>query len=82
MLRNAQAYNIRVVNLSMGHPVFESYTDDPLCQAAQKLIDAGIVVVASAGNSGKVVVDGEDGAGLRRHQRRRATCPTSSPWAR
>ena len=57
VLRNAKAYDIRIVNLSMGHPVFESYTDDPLCQAAQKLIDAGIVVVASAGNNGKVTVD-------------------------
>jgi len=24
-------YNIRVLNLSLGHPVYESYTLDPLC---------------------------------------------------
>src|SRR5262249_32963377 len=26
-------YNIRVINLSLGRPVFESYTLDPVCQA-------------------------------------------------
>src|SRR5262249_18702663 len=34
-------------------PIFESYLDDPLCQAAQRAIDAGILVVAAAGNLGK-----------------------------
>ncbi len=29
-------YNIRVINLSLGRPVFESYTQDPLCQAVSK----------------------------------------------
>jgi serine protease AprX len=24
-------YNIRVINLSLGRPVYESYTQDPLC---------------------------------------------------
>ncbi|MEO6239415.1 MAG: S8 family peptidase, partial [Vicinamibacterales bacterium] len=47
------AYNIRIINLSLGHPVFESYRDDPLCQAAQRAVDAGILVVAAAGNFGK-----------------------------
>jgi serine protease AprX len=28
-------YNIRVINLSLGRPVFESYTQDPLCQAVE-----------------------------------------------
>jgi len=46
-------FNIRVINLSLGHPVFESYLDDPLCQAAQRAVDAGIVVVAAAGNMGR-----------------------------
>ena len=50
-------FNIRVINLSLGHPVQESYLDDPLCQAAQRAIDAGIMVVAAAGNFGKM----EDG---------------------
>ncbi|MCU0622130.1 MAG: S8 family peptidase, partial [Gemmatimonadales bacterium] len=58
--QNRDRYQIRVVNLSLGHPVFESYEDDPLAQAVQRLIDDGVVVVASAGNYGKVKVDGVD----------------------
>src|SRR3954469_9556867 len=50
---NRARYNIRVINLSLGHPVLESYLDDPLCQPAQRAVDAGIVVVAAAGNFGK-----------------------------
>src|SRR5260370_39319451 len=46
-------FNTRVINLSLGHPVFESYRDDPLCQAAERAADAGILVVAAAGNLGK-----------------------------
>src|SRR4029453_10607647 len=52
-LANRRAYNIRVINLSLGHPVFESYLDDPLCRAAQRAADAGILVVAAAGHFGK-----------------------------
>ena len=43
-------YNIRVINLSLGRPVFESYTVDPLCQAVESAWKAGIVVVVAAGN--------------------------------
>ncbi len=46
-------YNIRVINLSLGRPVWESYTLDPLCQAAEAAYQAGIVVVAAAGNFGR-----------------------------
>src|SRR5579872_2374117 len=46
-------YNIRVINLSLGRPVFESYTLDPLCQAVEQAWQAGIVVVVAAGNSGR-----------------------------
>src|SRR5208283_5683797 len=46
-------YNIRVLNLSLGTPVFESYTLDPLCQAVEAAYQAGIVVVAAAGNDGR-----------------------------
>jgi serine protease AprX len=45
-------YNIRVLNLSLGHPVFESYTTDPLCRAVRAAHDAGILVVVAAGNEG------------------------------
>jgi serine protease AprX len=46
-------YNIRVINLSLGRPVFESYTLDPVCQAVEAAWQSGIVVVVAAGNSGR-----------------------------
>jgi serine protease AprX len=46
-------YNIRVLNMSLGASVLESYKTDPLTLAAKRAVDAGIVVVASAGNMGK-----------------------------
>ncbi len=46
-------YNIRVINLSLGRPVLESYTSDPLCQAVEQAWQAGIVVVVAAGNYGR-----------------------------
>jgi serine protease AprX len=44
--------NIRVINLSLGHPVTEPSLTDPLCQAVNRAIAAGIVVSVSAGNYG------------------------------
>ena len=29
-------FNIGVINLSLGRPVYESYTVDPLCQAVKQ----------------------------------------------
>jgi serine protease AprX len=46
-------YNIRVINLSLGRPVAESYALDPLCLAVEQAWKAGIVVVVAAGNSGR-----------------------------
>jgi serine protease AprX len=46
-------YNIRVINMSLGRPVFESYTLDPVDQAVEAAWKAGIVVVAAAGNDGR-----------------------------
>ncbi len=46
-------YNIRVINMSLGRPVFESYVLDPVDQAVEAAWKAGIVVVAAAGNSGR-----------------------------
>jgi serine protease AprX len=53
-LRNRSRYKIRVVNLSLGQPVQETYALDPLCRAVEKLCAAGLVVVVSAGNEGRV----------------------------
>ena len=49
---NKALYNIRVINLSLGHPIFESATTDPLVGAVEAAVRAGIVVVAAAGNYG------------------------------
>jgi serine protease AprX len=46
-------YGIRVINLSLGRPVYESFTQDPLCQAVEAAWNAGIVVVVAAGNQGR-----------------------------
>jgi len=54
-------YNIRVINLSLGRPVYESYKQDPLCQAVEAAWRAGIVVVVAAGNSGRDNSQGTDG---------------------
>ena len=52
-IRLKDQYNIRVMNLSLGRPVYESYTLDPLCQAVEAAWKAGIVVVVAAGNDGR-----------------------------
>jgi serine protease AprX len=50
---NLAAYGIRVVNLSLGHPIYEPLANDPLVQAVEELWDSGVVVVCSAGNLGR-----------------------------
>lgn len=52
-ITNQTAYNIRVINLSLGALAVESYKTDPLCLAARRAYSAGMVVVAAAGNAGK-----------------------------
>ena len=54
-------YNIRVVNLSLGRPVYESYQLDPLCQAVEAAWKAGLTVVVAAGNFGRDGFPGSDG---------------------
>jgi len=50
---NKTAWDIRVINMSLGTAAKDSYKTDPLCLAARRAVNAGIVVVASAGNYGK-----------------------------
>ncbi|MBC8163423.1 MAG: S8 family peptidase [Roseiflexaceae bacterium] len=52
IVANRAAYNVRVLNLSLYSPVTGPYWDDPLNQAVMKAWQAGIVVIAAAGNSG------------------------------
>ena len=66
-------YNIRVLSLSVGRGVFESYTLDPLCQAVEQAWKAGIVVVVSAGNNGRNNAFGNNGYGT-------VTSPGNDPY--
>jgi serine protease AprX len=52
ILANKAKYNIRVLNLSFGAKPQSFYWNDPIDQAVMKIWQAGVVVVASAGNSG------------------------------
>ena len=49
---NKALLGIDVMNLSLGHPVFEAAETDPLVQVLEATVGAGIVVVASTGNHG------------------------------
>jgi subtilisin family serine protease len=66
-------YNIRVINLSLGRGVFESYQQDPLCQAVEQAYNAGIVVVVAAGNGGRDNSYGTNGYGT-------ITAPGNDPY--
>jgi len=56
-------YNIRVINLSLGRGISVGYPQDPLCQAVESAWKNGIVVVAAAGNFGRISVNGSNGYG-------------------
>lgn len=46
-------YNVRVINLSLGRPIYETSVLDPLCEAVAAAWNSGIVVVVAAGNLGR-----------------------------
>ncbi|GAB4205726.1 MAG: hypothetical protein OHK0022_32120 [Roseiflexaceae bacterium] len=52
VVQNKDRYRVRVLNLSLYAPVGGPYWADPMNQAVMKAWQAGIVVVAAAGNSG------------------------------
>ena len=66
-------YNIRVINLSLGRPVYTSFKQDPLCQEVEKAWHPGIVVVVAAGNDGRDNSFGSNGYGT-------ITTPGNDPW--
>jgi subtilisin family serine protease len=55
--------------MSLGTPAINSYEDDPICNAVRKLVDAGVVVVAAAGNNGKDAMDKKSTAPFTARQR-------------
>jgi len=62
-IANKSALGIDVINLSLGHPIFESLQTDPLVQAVEAATRAGIVVVVAAGNVGRSPTTGAPGYG-------------------
>lgn len=53
VMRNKERYNIRVLNISVGTAIDKDYSEDSdLVRGVNELWDAGIVVVAAAGNNG------------------------------
>jgi subtilisin family serine protease len=82
-IANKLAYNIRVINMSIGAPVLQSYKTDPLCQAAERCVQAGMVVVCAAGNVGhNDVVVGYDADGKPIYQTVYGgiNCPANDPY--
>ena len=65
-------YNVRIINLSVSAGVYESYETDPLTLAAKRAVDAGLVVVAAAGNLGRTA-DGQPQSGG-------IAAPGNAPW--
>ena len=61
--KNYRQYNIKVVNLSLGHAVLESIFTDPMVQAVERLSRKGLVVVTAAGNKGINPKTGNPGYG-------------------
>ena len=72
-IANARRYGIRVVNLSLGHPIGEPSATDPLCRAVARATQAGLVVVVSAGNYGQTATGTPVLGGI--------TSPGNSPFA-
>ena len=70
---NRARYNVRVINMSLGGAVLQSYQSDPLCDAVERAYRAGIAVVVSAGNFGRLA-DGRLVLGA-------VTTPGISPFA-
>src|SRR5205085_5125785 len=69
---NAKPQHIRVVNVSAGAAVTESYWSDPLTLAAKRVVDLGVVVVAAAGNVGMNAQGETQYGGI--------LCPGNAPW--
>ncbi|MGN9166108.1 S8 family peptidase [Tissierellaceae bacterium HCP3S3_D8] len=52
IIETKDKYNTKVINLSIGTPANNVCEKDPLCRAVEKAVQAGLIVVVAAGNSG------------------------------
>jgi len=73
VVANRTRYNIRIIKLSLGHPVAEPAATDPLCEAVARATAAGLTVVVSAGNEGRTPEGNRELGGI--------TSPGNSPLA-
>jgi serine protease AprX len=69
---NYKTYNVRVVNLSVGAGINESYWTDPFTLAVKAVADKGVTVVAAAGNLGQNAKGKLQYGGI--------TAPGNAPW--
>jgi serine protease AprX len=53
VIANKDRLHIYVINLSLGHPIYEPAATDPLVQEVERATRAGLIVVAAAGNIGR-----------------------------
>ena len=53
IIANRNRLGIYVINLSLGHPIYEPAATDPLVQEVERATRAGLIVVVAAGNEGK-----------------------------
>jgi len=73
-IQNRAALKIDILNLSLGHPIYEPAAEDPLVQAVEKAVRSGLIVVVAAGNYGRSLTTNEPGyAGI--------TSPGNAPSA-
>jgi serine protease AprX len=72
-IANARRHGVRIINLSLGHPIVEPAATDPLCRAVARAVQAGLVVIVSAGNNGVTSTGTPVLGGI--------SSPGNSPWA-
>jgi serine protease AprX len=60
-IANKASLGINIINLSLGHPIYEPAATDPLVRAVEAATRAGILVVVSAGNYGTNATTGLPG---------------------
>ena len=73
VIANRQRYQIKVINLSLGAAVEQSWHKDPVCQAIERAWRVNVVTVAAAGNLGKTAEGKEILGGV--------TSPGNCPYA-
>jgi serine protease AprX len=74
VIANKDRLGIQIINLSLGHPIYEPAATDPLVQEVERATRAGLIVVAAAGNIGMNPEIGQTGyAGI--------TSPGNAPSA-